>query len=519
LAKVLVANRGEIAVRIARTCRAMGVATVAVYSEADRAALHVQCADQAACIGPPEPRASYLNMDAILDAARVTGADAIHPGYGFLSENAVFAQRVREAGLIFVGPPVDAIAVMGDKLVSRARAAAAGVPVVPGTEVAVPQSGEQAHAVAEQAAALGYPVLVKAAAGGGGKGMRVVGTPGELAAAFAAGAREAATAFGDGRLYLEKYLDRPRHIEVQILADTHGTIVHLGERECSIQRRHQKIIEETPAPRLSPDLRRQITDAAATVARAVDYTNAGTVEFLLARDGKFYFLEMNTRLQVEHAITEWVTGLDLVREQLRVAAGERLGYAQADIQSRGAALECRIYAEDPASGFLPSAGLVRALHEPGGPGVRVDSGLLAGVPVTVEYDPLLAKLTTWALTRTAAIERMAEAVADYAIVGPTTNIAFLADILRHPAFRTGETHTGFVGEHFPRWVPDTKATRDAAAIVAALVLAGTEESEGRGAGTIGVMARGGQRTEALPSPWTTLGAWRVGSTGRWGNKR
>ena len=507
--KVLIANRGEIAVRISRTCRAMGLGTVAVYSEADRTALHVRTADEARCIGPADARRSYLDADAIIAAARAAGADAIHPGYGFLSENADFARRVTDAGLAFIGPSPDSIAAMGDKIVSRERAARAGVPVVPGAEFpldAAGSGGQRIGEIAGRAAALGYPVLVKATAGGGGKGMRVVGEPGALADAVAAGAREATAAFGDGRLYLEKYLDRPRHVEVQVLADHHGTTIHLGERECSIQRRHQKIIEETPAPRLSAALRARITDAATAVARAVGYRSAGTVEFLLAGDEEFYFLEMNTRLQVEHPITEWVTGLDLVREQIRIAAGETLGYTQTDVAFRGAAIECRVYAEDPAAGFLPRAGAVLAVREPGGPGVRIDSGLLAGSAVPVEYDPLLAKISTWGETRSEAIARMAQALDETAIVGPTTNVAFLKDIVRHPAFGRGETHTGFLADHFSAWAPDT-TSRDVAAIVAALVLGGHLPVAHAGA----VGPRGGEPDAPPPSPWTTLGAWRLGS--------
>jgi acetyl/propionyl-CoA carboxylase alpha subunit len=340
--------------------------------------------------------------------------------------------------------------------------------------------------------------------------MRVVHGPEELDAALAAGAREAGAAFADGRVYLEKYLERPRHVEVQILADHHGAVVHLGERECSIQRRHQKIIEETPCPRLSARARTDITEAAVAVARAVDYASAGTVEFLLAADGRFYFLEMNTRLQVEHPITEWVTGIDLVREQLRIAAGEPLGYDQSAVQPRGAALECRVYAEDPAKGFVPSAGPVLAVDEPAGPFVRVDSALAVGVPVPLEYDPMLAKISTWGPTRAEAIERMIEALGNYAVVGPVTNIAFLADVVRDAAFRRGDTHTdfipGFLAARGSGWVPDTAATRDAAAIIAALVLAGDVAPMGPDAAA----ARGSRGGHAPPSPWTTLGGWRVG---------
>ncbi len=504
LRNVLIANRGEIAVRIIRTCRAMGIGTVAIHSDADRAALHVQVADRAVSIGSAGSARGYLDIDAVIDAARASGADAIHPGYGFLSENAAFARRVAEAGLVFVGPSASAIAAMGDKLVSREHAERAGVPVVPGEALSSPHP-----TAADRAAALGYPVLVKAAAGGGGRGMRVVRRPEELDDAIAAGAREAGAAFADGRVYLEKYLERPRHVEVQILADQHGALVHLGERECSIQRRHQKIVEETPCPGLSARTRTDITDAAIAVARAVDYASAGTVEFLLAADGRFYFLEMNTRLQVEHPITEWVTGIDLVREQLRIAAGEPLGYDQSAVHPRGAALECRVYAEDPANGFVPSAGPVLAVHEPCGPFVRLDSALAVGVAVPLEYDPMLAKISTWGPTRAEAIERMTEALDHYAVVGPVTNIAFLADVVRDAAFRRGETHTDFIPAFFAErrsgWLPDAAASRDAAAIIAALVLGGDVALLRSDA------AAGGSRgAETLSSPWTTLGSWRVG---------
>jgi acetyl-CoA carboxylase biotin carboxylase subunit len=508
LRKVLIANRGEIAVRIARTCRTMGLGTVAVYSEVDRGALHVRVADEAVCIGPAAVERSYLHAESIIRAARTTGADAIHPGYGFLSENAAFADAVREAGLVFVGPPAEAIAALGDKLVSRSHAVAAGVPVVPGTELAVSESDAGLVEIARHASGLGYPVLVKAAAGGGGRGMRVVRDASELREAIAAAGREAGAAFGDPRVYLEKYLERPRHIEVQILADGHGDIVHLGERECSIQRRHQKIIEETPAPRLETRLRAEIVEAAIAVARRVGYVNAGTVEFLLGGDGRFYFLEMNTRLQVEHPVTEWVTGLDLVREQLRVAAGARLGFRQEDVQGRGAALECRIYAEDPANAFLPSAGPVLAVREPAGPGVRVDSSLCAGSIVPVEYDPLLAKISTWGPTRERALDVMRHALGETSVVGPATNVEFLAAIVADPVFHEGALHTDFVPERFGEWQPDGR-NRDLAALVAALVLSGSVDPSDEHPG-------GGFRRPAAghdtgdDSPWIRLGPWRVG---------
>ena len=487
---VLIANRGEIAVRVARACREHGLAAVAVYSEADRGAPHTFAADRAVPIGPPPAVHSYLNIEALLAAARQSGADAVHPGYGFLAESAAFARAVEAAGLTWIGPPPEAIATMGDKLAARATVARAGVPLVPGAEV-----GGDAAAAARR---LGFPVLVKAAAGGGGKGMRTVASEAELPDALAAARREAEAAFADGRVYLEKLLVRPRHVEVQVLGDRHGTLVHLGERECSIQRRHQKIVEETPCPVLTPRLRTEMTAAALAAARAVGYTSAGTVEFLLDVEGRFYFLEMNTRVQVEHPITEWVTGIDIVAAQLRVAAGAPLGFGQADVRARGHAIEARLYAEDPAAGFLPSAGPILALREPGGPGVRVDSGIAAGGVVPVEYDPLLGKISAWGEGRAMAIARLSAALRDTAVLGPTTNLAFLQDVLAHPAFRRGETHTGFLPEHFATWQPGGEEA--VAALAAALALARPAAPAGD--------ARG---RAAAPTPWETLGAWRLGS--------
>ena len=487
---VLIANRGEIAVRVARACREHGLAAVAVYSEADRGAPHTFAADRAVPIGPPPAVHSYLNIEALLAAARQSGADAVHPGYGFLAESAAFARAVEAAGLTWVGPPPQAIATMGDKLAARATVARAGVPLVPGAEV-----GGDAAAAARR---LGFPVLVKAAAGGGGKGMRTVASEAELPDALAAARREAEAAFADGRVYLEKLLVRPRHVEVQVLGDRHGTLVHLGERECSIQRRHQKIVEETPCPVLTPRLRAEMTAAALAAARAVGYTSAGTVEFLLDVEGRFYFLEMNTRVQVEHPITEWVTGIDIVAAQLRVAAGAPLGFGQADVRARGHAIEARLYAEDPAAGFFPSAGPILALREPTGPGVRVDSGIAAGGVVPVEYDPLLGKISAWGEGRATAIARLLAALRDTAVLGPTTNLAFLQDVLAHPAFRRAETHTGFLAEHFATWQPG--GDEAVAALAAALALARPATSAGEVRGRA-----------AAPTPWETLGAWRLGS--------
>ncbi len=494
--RVLIANRGEIAVRIIRACREAGIATVAVYSEADADALHPSMADDAVCIGPPPSHSSYLDTERIIAAARATGADAIHPGYGFLAENAAFARAVEEAGLTFIGPTSDAIAAMGDKTVARRLARAAGVPVAPANEQPPTESG----ALAAAAAAIGYPILIKAAAGGGGKGMRVVRREAELADAFAAAAREAQGAFADDRLFLERYVERPRHVEIQVLADHDGTIVQLGERECSVQRRHQKIVEETPSPAVDAELRQRMAEAAVAVARAVGYRNAGTVEFLLAPSGEFFFLEVNTRLQVEHPITELVTGLDLVQAQLRIAMGEPLWIRQADIRPRGHAIECRVCAEDPEQNFLPSPGTITYVREPHGPGIRVDSGIAAGWTVPIYYDPLLSKVSVWAETRNAARRRMIAALQDYVILGCTTAIPFLLDVLEHPAFCNGETHTHFVDEHFPAWHGRDRY-RTIAAIAAALDAARPQAAAAAVAGS-----EGGQ------GPWTTLGHWRLSST-------
>ncbi len=509
--RVLIANRGEIAIRVIRACREAGIETVAVYSEVDAAAPHVVQADRAACIGPAPSTESYLSIPRLIDAARTTGADAVHPGYGFLAENAAFARAVEDAGLVFIGPSPDAIAAMGDKTLARRTVAAAGVPVVPAdedplgrshrSEAGATTTGESAT-LAAAATRLGYPLLIKAAAGGGGKGMRVVRDASHLEAAFEAAAREAHGAFGDDRLFLERYIERPRHVEVQILADNHGNVVHLGERECSIQRRHQKLIEETPSPAVDATLRRQMTDAAVAAVRSVSYRNAGTVEFLLAPDGAFYFLEMNTRLQVEHPITELVTGIDLVHAQLRIAAGERLWVRQEDIVARGHAIECRICAEDPAQQFLPSPGRIVALHEPQGPGIRVDSGIAAGYEVPLYYDPLLAKVSVWDETRDAARGRMIAALQDFVILGCTTSIPFLLDVIEHPAFASGDTHTHFIADHFPTWT-GREHHRVIALIAAALdstrrqPVAHASHQDGSGSA----------------SPWTTLGHWRLGQRG------
>ena len=491
--KILIANRGEIAVRIMRTCREMGIASVAVFSDADRRAAHVLAADEAVHIGPEEPARSYLDAARIVAAAQAVGAQAVHPGYGFLSENARFCELCTEAGLVFIGPPPQAIRQLGDKIVARGIMQSHGVPVIPGTlEPAADGAGLSA-----EAERLGYPVIVKAAGGGGGKGMRIVQTARELGPALAQAAGEAAGAFGNSAVYLEKYLARPRHVEIQILADQHDHAIHLLERECSIQRRHQKIIEESPSTALTPELRAKMGQAAVTAAQAAGYTNAGTVEFLLTPDGAFYFLEVNTRLQVEHPVTEMITGLDLVREQIRIAAGEPLSLTQADIQGRGHAIECRIYAEDPQNGFLPSPGTIRYLQEPSGPGIRNDSGIYCGAAVPVAYDPLLSKLIVYAQDRPQAIARMTHALREYAIMGVRTTIDFLLDVMVAPAFKAGDLHTGFIETHLADWQP-----------------AGGREVEAGIAYLVGELTRSqrqpaaGAAADTPPSPWRTLGAWR-----------
>ncbi len=471
LRKVLVANRGEIAVRIIRACHELGIEAVAVFSEADRVAPHVLEADEAYPVGPAPSAESYLRMDRLLSAARAAGCDAIHPGYGFLSERAPFARAVEEAGLVFVGPSAAAIAAMGDKTEARRRMRAAGVPVVPGTTEALPDAGAAARVASE----IGYPVLLKAAAGGGGKGMRVVAAEAELRGAFEAAAREAQQAFGDGSIYVERYLRGPRHIEVQVLADGLGNTVALGERECSIQRRHQKLIEESPSAVITPELRAAMGDAAVAAAAAVAYRNAGTIEFLF-HDGDFYFLEMNTRIQVEHPVTELVTGLDLVQWQLRIAGGEPFPLRQEDIRLGGHALECRITSEDPANRFLPSAGRIERLALPGGPGVRWDGGIEEGYEVSLFYDPLLGKLIVHAATREAAIERMGRALAELRIVGVETSALFHRRVMEEPDFRAGAIDITYLERHPELLEPDPSEDAVGAAALAAALL---EEAQRR----------------------------------------
>jgi acetyl-CoA carboxylase biotin carboxylase subunit len=480
--KILVANRGEIAVRIMRACRDLSISPVAVYSEADRDALHVRFADEAICVGPPSSAESYLNIAAIINAAKSVEADAIHPGYGFLAENAYFARAVKDAGITFIGPTAEAMEVMGSKTSARRAAIEVGVPVVPGTTEPLLSYTE----AQEVAARFGYPVMLKASAGGGGKGMRLVATEDDLRSAFETAQSEAAAAFGDPEIYLEKAIERPRHIEIQIFADTQGNFVHLGERECSIQRRHQKVIEECPSPINDENLRAQMGEAAIRAARAVAYVGAGTVEFLVAdatRD--FYFLEMNTRLQVEHPVTELVTGIDLVREQIMVAGGAPLSFTQADVCWTGHAIECRVYAEDPDNDFLPSPGRITRLSVPTGPGIRDDGGVSAGTEVSIYYDPMISKLAAWGRTRAEAIDRLRRALDEYSVGGIKTTLPFFRRIVRDTEFIAGQLDTGFISRFNARRAEITgqhasheddgveTQRRDMAIIAAALAYAGS----------------------------------------------
>lgn len=442
IGKVLIANRGEIALRILRSCRELGISTVAVYSTVDRSALHVQLADEAVCIGEGPSNKSYLNIPNILAAATSRGVDAIHPGYGFLAENDRFAEMCRDHGITFIGPSPHAIRSMGDKSTAKTTMQSVGVPTVPGSEGLLPNP----EAAAELAAAMGYPVMIKATAGGGGRGMRLVPSPDQLVKLYKAAQGEADAAFGNPGLYMEKFIDRPRHVEVQILADRHGNVVHLGERDCSIQRRHQKLLEEAPSPALNPELRRQMGDAAVAAARSINYEGAGTVEFLLDKSGGFYFMEMNTRIQVEHPVTEMVTGIDLIAEQLRIAGGEPISVRQEDIQMNGHAIECRINAEDAQHNFRPAPGRITGWLPPGGPGVRVDSHVYTGYDIPPFYDSLIGKLIIWAPNRPAALARMKRALNECAITGIPTTVDFHLRMLDRPEFQRGDVHTKFVEE-------------------------------------------------------------------------
>ena len=510
--KVLIANRGEIAVRIIRTCRELGVKPVAIYSEADADSLHVRMADEAVCVGPAASNQSYLKIDAIVAAAVAVKAEAIHPGYGFLAESAEFARAVTSAGLSFIGPSAEAMEIMGSKTSARRAAVEAGVPIVPGT-VEPLLTFEEASETDKK---FGYPVMLKAAAGGGGKGMRLVTDSKDLRSAFETARTEAAAAFGDSSLYLEKAVERPRHIEIQIFADTLGNVVHLGERECSIQRRHQKVIEECPSPINDPDLRGRMGEAAVKIARTVNYTGAGTVEFLLAdATHDFYFLEMNTRLQVEHPVTELVTGRDLVREQFLVATGEPLSFTQEDIDWQGHAIECRIYAEDPANNFFPSPGTITHLQEPAGPGIRIDSGVRRLSEVSIHYDPLVAKLAAWGRTRADAIDRLRRALDEYEVSGITTTLSFFREVVRDEEFISGHLDTGFITRFNERRAAkdsdsSTAIEADLAAIAAALSYAGRQQQSSIQMATQASKSRWKMagRNAALQGPSRSSSKWR-----------
>ncbi|MFO7888790.1 MAG: acetyl-CoA carboxylase biotin carboxylase subunit [bacterium] len=492
--KILIANRGEIAVRIIRACRDMDIKTVGVYSEADRSALHVQEADEAICIGPPPPTESYLNMDHIIRAAQTTGAEAIHPGYGFLAENYKFSRRCRDENIVFIGPEPQSQKLVGDKVAARKTLSRENVPLIPGMK-STSKDFQVYHEAAEK---IGYPVMIKASAGGGGKGMRIALSPDKLKSCIEEGRREAGSAFGDDSIYLEKCIVNPRHIEFQVLADQHGNSIHLFERECSIQRRHQKIVEETPSPSLNQKLRREMGEAALNVVKATGYTNAGTVEFLLDENKNFYFLEVNARIQVEHPITELVTGVDLVKWQILIAAGEKLKLKQESLKQRGHAIESRIYAEDPSNSFFPSLGKIQLLQNPEGPGIRVDSGIYSGYEVSRFYDPILSKLITWGENREMSRKRMITALTNYIIMGIETTIPFLKDVMNHKDFITGKTMTNFIEKNFKCWNREKESKYFVPALIAAAVC-----SQNRQKTT-------DYKSRKVYNPWTTVGKWQVG---------
>ncbi|MBU8933547.1 MAG: acetyl-CoA carboxylase biotin carboxylase subunit [candidate division Zixibacteria bacterium] len=497
--KILVANRSEIAVRVMNACRTLGIPCVAVYSDADAGSKHRFFADEAVHIGASPPRESYLDIEKIINTAKETGCDAIHPGYGFLSENPILVKRCGEEKITFIGPSSEAIRLLGNKVASRVKMADAGIPLIPGMK----DSSVDIELYKKTAKEAGYPVIIKAAAGGGGKGMRVVHTADELEDALEAAQREAKNAFDDDTVYLEKYIVNPRHIEFQILGDTHGNTIHVFERECSIQRRHQKIIEETPSVAVDDDLRARMGADAVNVAKAADYYSAGTVEFLLDESGKYYFLEMNTRIQVEHPITEMVAGVDLVVEQIRIAAGLELSDQVKNLTQRGHAIECRIYAEDGENNFMPSTGSILHYSEPVGPGVRVDSGIVAGMEVTIDYDPILAKLIVHAPTRELAVTKMIDALNAYKILGVKTSKKFMIDVMQHPEFMAGRTYTDFIAEHMANRKLDLGAYREIA-VAAASVTAQAVVSAGDYNGKEGDFA--------TPSPWQTIGSWQIGDS-------
>jgi len=493
--KILIANRGEIAVRIIHACHELGITAVAVYSEVDRYAMHVREADEAYLIGSASPNESYLKQKTLIEVAKKAGCCAVHPGYGFLAENASFARKVGDSGLVFIGPTPEAIELLGDKVASRQTMSGAGIPIIPGVD----KTGLGDKELAKEADGIGYPVLIKAAGGGGGKGMRVVEDPKDFQTSLEAARREAQSAFGNPTVFLEKFLIKPRHIEFQIFGDHFGRHIHLFERECSIQRRHQKIIEETPSPALDDKLRQQMGETAVKVAKAANYINAGTVEFLLDQNNKFYFLEVNTRIQVEHPVTEEVLGVDLVVEQIRVAAGQELSWKQDDLVQRGHAVECRIYAEDAAAGFLPAAGKAYLAIQPKGPGVRYDNGIETGDEVSVYYDPIVAKLVTFGQNRESAIKRAKLALDETVILGFTTNVDFLKDVLDHPEFAKGNIHIGFLPENMPDWKPESI---DDKKIALSLGLASLPKP----AKAVQVTTDGGSR---IPEPWVVIGNWEI----------
>ncbi len=501
--KILIANRGEIAVRVMRACRELGIRTVAVYSDVDRASLHVRYADEAVHIGAAPSTESYLRIDRVLDAARRSGSEAVHPGYGFLAENPQFARACQKAGIVFIGPSPEAMELMGSKTASRRAARQAGLPVVPGTDCDL----ESLDEVSRFAREIGFPVMLKASAGGGGKGLRLVASDSELASAWRTARSEAQNAFNDPSVYLEKYIELPRHVEIQVLGDHHGNTIYLGERECSLQRRHQKVMEESPSPLVDAEMRRIMGETAVRIAQLARYTNAGTVEFLVDKERRFYFLEMNTRLQVEHPVTELVTGVDLVHEQLRIAAGEPLSLKQEDVRPQGWAMECRIYAEDPANNFFPSPGLITHLRPPMGPGVRVDSGSYPGWRVPLEYDPLLAKLIVRGETRPNAIARLARALSEYEVGGIKTNIPFFQSVVSHPDFVAGQLDTGFIDRFlaggFPPLVPPDSDAEIAAMVAVAL--------DARRSGSTETPA------QTAESPWKSAG--RRAALNRWPEMR
>jgi acetyl-CoA carboxylase biotin carboxylase subunit len=497
--KILVANRGEIAVRIINACREMSIPTVAVFSTIDRNSLHVQKADEAYCIGDPPPLESYLNIDKIIQVAKDSGADAIHPGYGFLAENPEFCERCEKEKIIFIGPNSKALRLVGDKVASRRTMTEAKIPIIPG----MMSSGKETRGFKEAAEKIGYPVMIKASAGGGGKGMRIARSPQELEKGIEAGMREAKSAFGDESVYLEKYIEEPRHVEFQVLADNFGNVIHLCERECSIQRRHQKIVEETPSCALDEKLREKMGEVAKKVIKVSGYNNAGTVEFLLDKNKNFYFLEVNARLQVEHPITELVTGVDLVKQQIKIASGEKLTLTQQDIRQRGHAIECRIYAEDPENNFFPSSGKILFMKEPSGPGIRHDCGIYSGFEVSVYYDPILSKVITWGENREAARQRMILALSDYTILGIKSCIEFLAAVMEHQEFIAGNTQTSFIEKNMSDWAEKRKEKKF---INQALIAAAISSQAKSG------LKRKIQGKQEMPTPWLTIGKWSIGGS-------